>query len=198
VVGGDLDPNDYDVRDLRKPGQSLPVDNIECAHVIEMLANNDKIGEILRLASRRLVLLLGRFEGEQSLVLDALKDALPMHDYAPIKFDFDQGRDRDLVETVTTLATLSRFVIADLTEPRSVPLESHAIVPDIAIPFVPIVRGQRPFSMFSSLQRKYFWVLPTIVYRSEKQLVGSLKESIIDPAEKMVRRLRRLKNPTLR
>lgn len=198
VVGRDLDPNDYTIRDLRKPGQSLPVDNIECAHVIEMLANNEKIGEILRLASRRLVLLLGRFEGEQGLVLDALKDELPKHEYAPIKFDFEQGRDRDLIETVTTLATLSRFVIADLTAPRSVPLESHAIVPDVAVPFVPIVRGERPFSMFSSLQRKYFWVLPTVVYRSEKQLVRSIKKAIIDPAEMMVRKLRRLKNPISR
>ena len=195
VVGGDLDPNDYSIS---KPGEILPVDNIECAHVIELLANNEKIGEILRLASSRLVLLLGRFEGDQAVVLDALKDALPKHKYAPIKFDFEQGRDRDLIETVTTLATLSRFVIADLTEPRSIPLESQAIVPDVAVPFVPIVRGQRPFSMFSALQRKYFWVVPTVVYRSEKQLVRSLKESIIDPAEKMVQRLRRLKNPISR
>ena len=195
VVGGDLDPNDYSIRN---PGQSLPVDNIECAHVIELLANNEKIGQILRLASSRLVLLLGRFTGEHGAVLDALKEALPTHNYAPIKFDFDQGRDRDLIETVTTLASLSRFVIADLTEPKSVPLESQAIVPDIAVPFVPIIKGKRPFSMFSALQRKYLWVVPTVVYTSERQLVRSLEESIIKPAEKMVGRLRRLKNPISR
>ena len=94
---------------------------------------------------------------------------------------------------MTTLASLSRFVIADLTQPRSVPLETQAIVPDIAVPFVPIIEGQRPFSMFASLQRKYFWVLPTIVYRSETNLIRKLERAVILPAERMVARLRRLK-----
>lgn len=49
--------------------------------------------------------------------------------------------------------------------------------------------------MFSSLQRKYFWVLPTFAYRSQKHLIRSLGPKVIEPAERMVARLRRLKNP---
>jgi hypothetical protein len=86
-------------------------------------------------------------------------------------------------------------VIADLTSPRSTPLEAHAIVPDIAIPFVPLVRGEEPFSMFASLQRKYFWVLPPVKYRSDRHLIRSLKTEVITPAERMLSRLRALKNP---
>ena len=77
VVGGDLDPDDYDPRALRKRAQSVTVDNLETAHVIELLANNDTIGDVLRAAASRLVLVLGRFEGAQGHVLDALKAELP-------------------------------------------------------------------------------------------------------------------------
>ena len=37
------------------------------------------------------------------------------------------------------LAGLSRFVIADITNPRSAPLELQATVPEYMITFVPII-----------------------------------------------------------
>jgi hypothetical protein len=36
---------------------------------------------------------------------------------------------------------LSRFIIADITNPRSSPLELQATMPDYMIPFVPNSRG---------------------------------------------------------
>ena len=47
------------------------------------------------------------------------------------------------------LAGLSRFVIVDITNPRSAPLELQATVPEYMIPFVPIIQeGEEPFAMF--------------------------------------------------
>jgi hypothetical protein len=46
---------------------------------------------------------------------------------------------KDFTETVRLLAGLSHFVIADITSPRSAPLELQAIVPECMIPFVPIL-----------------------------------------------------------
>jgi len=41
------------------------------------------------------------------------------------------------------------FVIADITNPRSAPLELQALVPDYQIPFVPIIQeGEKPFLRF--------------------------------------------------
>jgi hypothetical protein len=52
------------------------------------------------------------------------------------------------------------LVIADITKPKSAPLELQAAVPDYMIPFVPILQdGEVAFSMFSNLQTKYDWVL---------------------------------------
>jgi hypothetical protein len=74
-------------------------------------------------------------------------------------------------------------MIADVTNPKSSPLELQATVPDYQVPFVPIIQeGEMPFAMMIDLQKKYNWVLDTISYDSLETLVDVLKVGIIDPA----------------
>src|SRR4051812_15680069 len=99
-------------------------------------------------------------------------------------FNFDKPETKDFTQTVRSLAGLSHFVIVDLSNPRAVPLELQAVVPDNTIPFVPIVEeGQDPFSMFIDLQNKYDWVLDVISYPSVDRLVEVLETEIVKPAE---------------
>jgi len=200
-IGWDLfDPIDAAAFGLKRREASfnIRVDNIAVADFISLVSTNRKaLANILDAASSKLVLLLGRFQGKQKEVLSGLESALSEIGYVPIVFNFREPNDRDLVETVAILAGLSRFVIADLTSPRSTPLESHLIIPNMAIPFVPILRGkEQPFSMFFALQRKYPWVLPPIAYTSEANLLRKLETKIVEPAEACARQLRRLKHPT--
>jgi hypothetical protein len=91
---------------------------------------------------------------------------------------------------VRLLANLSHFVIVDITNPRSAPLELQALVQDYMVPFVPILeKGQAPFAMFVDLQNKYDWVLPAIVYPSVDRLIEVLKDEIIGPAQAKFDRL---------
>ena len=60
------------------------------------------------------VLILGRFTDERKAVLDALREELRRRDYTPVLFDFEKPRSRSTLETVSTLAHMARFVIADL------------------------------------------------------------------------------------
>ncbi len=54
-----------------------------------------------------------------------------------------------------TLAGMCLFIIADITNPKSSPLELQAAVPNYMIPFVPIIqKGEKPFAMFVNLQTK--------------------------------------------
>lgn len=60
---------------------------------------------------------------------------------------------------------MARFIVADLTDPSSIPKELEAIVPDLAVPVQPLLEGaSRPHAMFKDYW-KYDWVLP--VYRYE-------------------------------
>lgn len=66
----------------------------------------------------------------------------------------------------------ARFIIADITNPRSSPLELQAKMPDDVAPFVPLIQeGESPFPMFRDLQQKYRgWVLDVLEYDSAENL----------------------------
>jgi hypothetical protein len=130
------------------------------------------------------VLLLGNFGSRRKTILNAMRDKLADLEYSPVIFDFAAPVDRDLIETVALLAGLSRFVIADLTQPRSTPLETLLIIPQLMVPFASVIQqGERPFSMFRVLQAKYDWVLKPQPYRNQKHLMRKLESAIIDPCE---------------
>ena len=161
----------------------ITVDNIEVAQLIDLILNNRKLRDVISTLTMKGVLILGRFTDERKKILNAIRDKLREYDFVPIMFDFDKAASRDFTETIKILAGMSRFVIADITEPKSSPMELQATVPDYQIPFLTIIKkGETPFSMFSDLQ-KYPWVLPTISYGSEEELLKGFKKGILDRAQ---------------
>lgn len=179
----------------RKGETAITVDNIKVAQFIYLILNNEEVRGVLNTLTSKSVLILGRFAlPERKLILDALRDKLREYDLLPIVFDFDRPTDKDFTETIKTLAGLSYFVIADITNPKSSPLELQAVVPDYQIPFVPIIQeGEDPFAMMVDLQKKYDWVLKTVTYDSAETLMKILKPLIIDPAMKKRQELRLIK-----
>ena len=83
------------------------------------------------------MLILGRFTEGRIAVLDRLRDELRKRGYLPLVFNFDKPETKDFTETVRLLAGLSKFVIADLSGPKSAPYELGAIVSQTMIPFQP-------------------------------------------------------------
>lgn len=121
--------------------------------------------------------------------MDALRDELRKQNYLPVLFDFEKPSSRDCTETVRTLAHLARFIIADLTDPSSIPQELQAIVPDLKVPIQPLLlEAKREYSMFVDF-RKYHWVLPVYLYKDQASLIASLKNEIIEPVNKKAREL---------
>ena len=163
----------------------VTVDNIEVAQFVYLLLHNEKIRDIIDTIGRKGVLLLGRFAEGRIVVLERLRDELRKRGYLPIVFNFDKPETKDFTETVRLLAGLSKFVIADITNPKSAPLELQATIPEIMVPFRPIIEeGERPFSMLQDLWSKHRdWVFEPIYYSSVDALIASLDEKIIKPAE---------------
>jgi hypothetical protein len=122
------------LRITREDQSTITVDNLKIAQFIYLLLNNEEIRDIIDTIAKKAILILGRFTPERKEVLDALRDELRKHNYTPVLFDFEKPGSRDFTETVRTLAHLARFIIADLTEPSSIPQELQAISPDLEVP----------------------------------------------------------------
>ena len=161
---------------------TVTVDDLEVAQFIYLLLNNKKIRGVLDTIGKKGVLILGRFTPERKQVLDALRDKLRKLNFVPMMFDFEGAESKDFTETVMILAGMSRFIIADITDPKCSPLELQATVPDYKVPFVPIIQeGEQPFAMLADLQ-DYPWMFDLLVYRDSDQLIGDIEEAIIQPA----------------
>jgi hypothetical protein len=140
------------------------------------------------------VLILGRFTEERKAVLDDIRRALTTLDreYVPILFDFEKASERDLIESVVRFAGVSRFIIADLSDPKSVPAELQAIVPSHpSVPIVPLIEDrQRAYPVSDHILRRESVVQPVVRYRDRGHLRQIFVRDIIEPAERLVMRLR--------
>jgi hypothetical protein len=167
----------------------ITVDNIEVAQFIYLMLHNQKLRDVIDTITSKVVLILGRFTDERKAVLDALREELRKRNYLPILFDFSVPATRDITETISLLARMARFVVADITDAKSIPQELAAIVPDLpSVPVQPLLlEGSAEYGMFEHFKR-YPWVLETYRYPSPERLIASLGERVIGPAEKLLSR----------
>ena len=169
----------------RRNEPEITVDNIEVAQFIYLMLHSEKIRDVIDTIGKKGVLLLGRFTDGRIEILERLREELRNRGYLPIIFKFDKPETKNFTETVRLLAGLSHFVIADVTNPKSAPLELQATVPEIMVPFRPIIQeGEKPFSMLEDLWIQHRdWVFEPLYYSSLDALVGALDEKIIEPAK---------------
>jgi hypothetical protein len=169
---------------------AITVDDLEVAQFIYLLLNNERIRNVIDTVTSKVVLILGRFTEKRKQVLVTLRTELRNRGYTPILFDFEKPHSRDLTETVSTLAHMARFVIADITEAKSIPQELQAIVPHLpSVPVQPLLlASDYEYGMFEHFKR-YPWVLQTYLYRDVDELLGFLSDKVISPAEMKAREL---------
>jgi uncharacterized protein YjbI with pentapeptide repeats len=162
----------------------VTVDNLEVAQFLYLMLHNEKIRDVIETITGRGVLILGRFTDERKAVLDAVKIRLRDFNLVPIVFDWKKPTKRDLTETVQLLASMSRFVVADVTDARSIPQELSHIVPFLpSVPIRPIIlAGHHEYAMFEHWTR-FRTVLPVFEYRDQAHLVGNIEQQLIAPVE---------------
>ena len=168
----------------------ITVDNIEVAQFIYLMLHNQKIRDVIDTITSKVVLILGRFTDERKAALDALREELRKRNYLPILFDFSVPATRGITETVSLLARMARFVVADITDAKSIPQELSMIVPDLpSVPVQPLLlEGSDEYGMFEHFKR-YHWVLETYRYSSPEHLIAGLAKHVIGPAEDCRERL---------
>ena len=171
---------------------TITVDNIEVGQFIYLLLNNQKVRDVIDTITSKAVLVMGRFTPDRKAVLDALRGELRKNDYLPILFDFDKPSSRNLTETISTLAHIARFVIADITEAKSIPQELQRIVPNLpSLPVQPLLLSSAyEYGMFRDLL-DYPWVLEPYRYDSLDELLACLETRVIAPAATKANELER-------
>jgi Pentapeptide repeats (8 copies) len=162
----------------------VTADNLEIAQFIYLLLNNKNIRHVIDTITSKVVLILGRFTRERKVVLDAIRDELRKRDYLPVMFDFDKPSTKTTLETVSTLAHMAKFVIADISDPKCVLQELQAIVPlNPCLPVQPLlINSQEEPGMFDFF-RAFPWVLEPYVYENQDRLLAALTDKVIGPAE---------------
>ena len=162
----------------------ITVDNLKVAQFIYLLLNNPEVREIIDTITSKVVLILGRFTPERKDILDTLRDELRRRNYTPVLFDFTAPKSRDITETISTLAHMAKFVIADITDAKSIPQELMVIVPHLpSVPVQPILQAlSKEYGMFEHF-KSYKWVLPIYEYSSIDDVISSISDKIISPAE---------------
>jgi uncharacterized protein YjbI with pentapeptide repeats len=189
-VNKETKQSDLIITPLRE-SNTIKIDDLEVAQFIYLLLNNQKIRQVIDTITSKVVLILGRFTEERKPVLDAIRGELRKHDYIPVLFDFDKPTTKDLHETITTLARMSRFVVADITDAKSIPQELVSIVEQLpSLPVQPILKkGHKPWAMFDHIKR-YPWVLKLYRYATLDEFIPRLRERVISPAEIKVMEIR--------
>jgi uncharacterized protein YjbI with pentapeptide repeats len=179
--GLSVSPSHYNIR----------VDDLKMAQFINLIVQNEQLHDVINTTGGKCVLVLGRFTDGRKIILEEIRKKLQQLGFVPIIFDFDTPENRDFTEMVKILTGLSKFIIADITNPRSSPLELQATIPDFMIPFVPIIHeGEEPFPMFKNLRQKYSeWVLDVLKYDSIGSLIAVFEKALIKPAQEMSDRI---------
>jgi len=178
------------IKNLAEDEPEITVDNVEVAQFIYLMLHNQKIRDVIDTITSKVVLILGRFTDERKAALDALREELRKRNYLPILFDFSVPATRGITETVSLLARMARFVVADITDAKSIPQELSMIVPDLpSVPVQPLLlEGSDEYGMFEHFKR-YHWVLETYRYSSPEHLIAGLAKHVIGPAEDCRERL---------
>ena len=142
---------------------------------------------------------MGRFTPDRKAVLDVIRDELRKHNYLPIMFDFEKSEGRNYTETVSTLAHMARFIIADVTDALVVLQELERIVPHLpSVPVQPILlKGARKNLIVDDFE-DYPWFLKLFEYEDIDEMKYSIQEKMITPAEEKARRIEERRKQAVR
>lgn len=181
----------------KKLNEITKIYDIELAHLINLLTDNSKFSSIIRGVQSSFVLILGSF-GDNLPNLQMLKDEILRHEeYVPILFDWNKEHNLDFLETIILLAGFSKFIVVDLSGPRSVPAELQAILSTIMIPVIPILKSDETEFGVYSFTNKYSWVSGVIRYDRMEDVTAKFDKAILKPALRMHQEITRIRKATI-
>jgi len=169
----------------------ITIDNIEVAQFVYLLLNNENIRNVIDTIGKKSVLIIGRFTEECRAILHVIRDELRnRHNLLPIMFEFKPLSTQPTIRTLSTLAHLSRFVIVDFTDAKSILQELTKILDDLpTLPVQPILHERAALPPMADSFLILQSVLEPYIYSNKKKLIEDLPDKVIAPADNWAKKL---------
>ena len=166
----------------------IGVDQLEMAQFLYLLLYREKLRDAVGLRGKKMVLLLGRFSAQRKSILKALKEELQRRGFSSILLDFEPPVGRNLTEAISLLFRISRFVIADITDPKSIPPELQEVLPTLpSVPVQPLLQEDSAEDEKFGYFRNCPGVLKTHRYVDLDDFLPSVAQKVIEPAERLAK-----------
>ena len=168
----------------------LRAHDLQTAQLLALMLDGSGVRRLLDSVTSKLVMILGSFSAEEKPALDAVRSALQARGYVAVTFDFERPSERDFAETVTTLAGLCRFVVADFTNAKEVRAEVAQVHAQYRrVPIIPIAKAgvALPITMANVFSPDELDGL--VRYTDIADLLTKVQPSIVEPAEERSARI---------
>lgn len=160
----------------------VTADGLEVAQFLYMMLHNKQVLSIVNSITSKIVLILGSFPPERRAVLDVLRDGLrqPALGYVPVVYNFQDGGHPESVETVTTLARMACFAIADLSDAKGLQHDLQLIAASSPkLPVQPLILAAQQQPGVSDVIERFPTVLKTYRYEHVTQLADDFDTLVL-------------------
>jgi uncharacterized protein YjbI with pentapeptide repeats len=187
-----ISPWDVNLEDAKQDGlvitragePPVQVDALELAQFVNLLLDNQKLRRIIDTLTSRVVLVIGEFGTRRRGIIEAIRRAIRERGLLPLVVDLDGLADPDPAHTVTLLARVARYVVADLQASGVVARALDAFVPDVAVPVIRLVPGGQTHEPGGTGAWRYPWLQKPVRYTGAQDLERVLARNAFDNAEK--------------
>ena len=148
--------------------------------------DGEGVSRMLSEIASRSVLILGRFTAARKPALELIRREISTRPrpYVPILFDFDRPDELTMLESVLRFAAVSRFVIADLSDPKWVLAEFGKIAGAFnSLPIVPIIHASQREDEVVAYVEGFRSAHKVVRYRDEAHLRSLLDSEILKAGE---------------
>lgn len=166
--------------------QKITVDQLEIAQLLHLRlsSKNNLFG--VETISPRLVLVLGEYRKENWSTFSTIRAQLRTHGYVPLRLEHSELGAAE-IETIATLASLSRFVLFEISDIETWADRLPALLPHLTYPIIPIWQA----SSNAGRKQKLLKTSPNLFFRASSysnidELASLLAERIFPEAESLL------------
>lgn len=167
---------------------TITVDNLEVAQFLGLLLQNQNLGNFIHSINSKIVLILGNFQGEERQeVINQIRNAVRDRDYLPVVFDFNKPSSYNLTRKIFRVAHMAQFIIADFTNPNTMPAELQKILPQLhSVPIQPIIDNSAKMELtWLENFQEYPLVLKLYSYDRSHPSSAYIQDNVITPAAEL-------------